>query len=100
MGNWHYEYEEEIVGGEFAGTYLAYHIDTYDYILNDNSWVFVNDAIDEQDWLLDVAEFTLESKDGEYMYVPEPRTATKLETDKLKQELDAYDRDLAELRSF
>lgn len=100
MSKWHYEYEEEIVGGGADGKYLAYLTDTYDYILNDPNWVFINNAEDERDWILDALEYVVESVNGEYTYVPTPETQLKFEVDDLIVKLEYEDRNLEELRSF
>lgn len=77
---WHYNKKEEIIGGSIkTGMYLEYDIDVFDRILNDNNWVFSNDAKDEQDWILDQLDKMLESNDGEIIYIPTVETATKID---------------------
>lgn len=84
MAKWHYDYEEEIVCKDNedirAGKYYAYNIDTIDYLLNDNDWVFNNDAISEQQYIIDHWDLRLESIDGEIIYIPDYKVITKYET--------------------
>lgn len=93
---WHYIKTEEIVcknkGDLRAGTYLVYDIDTFDYLINDNQWVFQNDAYDEQSYILDYLQYMLESDDGELVYIPDVKTATKREMEEaiLDMEAEAY----------
>ena len=89
---WHYEYEDEIVFKDSKdprnGTYLAYHIDTMDYILNNNDWVANNNAFDEQRYILDYLDMSLESNDGEYIYIPDSDTAMKIECGRAISEIE------------
>lgn len=93
---WHYTKKEEIVckndNDLRAGTYLVYDIDTFDYLINDNDWIFQNNAFDEQSYILDYLDYMLESDDGELVYIPDARTATKRETEEaiLEMETDTY----------
>lgn len=53
--------------------YLEYDVDTFDYICTENSWVFANNAIEEQSWILDHMCDMLESEDGETILIPAPK---------------------------
>lgn len=89
---WHYEYEDEIICKDPKdirnGTYLVYHIDTIDYILNNNDWVVNNNAFDEQEYILDHLGMSLESDYGEYVYIPDPHTAMKIESEMAISEME------------
>ena len=90
---WHYISKEEIVckneGDVRAGTYLVYDIDTFDYLINDNQWVFQNDAYDEQSYVLDYLQYMLESDDGELVYIPDAKTASKREMEEAISDMEA-----------
>ena len=93
---WHNIGTEEIVcknkNDLRAGTYLVYDADTFDYLINNNDWVFQNKAFEEQSYILDYLHFMLESKDGEFVYIPDAKTAIKRETEEaiLEMEADEY----------
>lgn len=93
---WHNIGTEEIVcknkGDLRAGKYLVYDIDTFDYLINDNDWVFQNDAYEEQCYILDYLDYMLESNDGELVYIPDAKTAAKREMEEaiLETETDNY----------
>ena len=83
---WHYIYKDEIVcknSGDYrAGTYLVYDADTFDYLINDPDWAFNNDAYGEQSYVLDNLDNMLESADGDLIYIPDAKTAIKIETER------------------
>ena len=75
---WHYIGEEEIdFGGKDNrnGTYLVYTSEDYDHILHQKQ------LTDEKEYLLDARVYTLESRDGRYVYVPDVDLFFKLEDD-------------------
>lgn len=61
------------------GSYYTYGIDTFDYLLNDNEWAFINDAIDEQEYIINALDYMIESDDGEYVSIPTYLTKCKLD---------------------
>ncbi len=80
---WHNLGYEEIVSNDYrAGRYLVYDIDTFDYIVNEHQWVVDNNAFEEWSYIMDYMEFMLESEDGELVYIPDAKTATRLETER------------------
>lgn len=90
---WHNIGTEEIVCKNKddlrAGTYLVYDIDTFDYLVNENDWVFQNKAFEEQSYILDYLNYMLESDDGELVYIPDAKTAIKLEMEEAISEMEA-----------
>lgn len=81
---WHYIYEDEIISktGEtywFNGTYMVYHKDMYDKLLNDKDFVHQNDAFDEHEYLLDCSSIIRISYDGKLIYVPNPEILFRYE---------------------
>lgn len=88
---WHYIGTEEIVTNDYrAGTYLVYYADTVDYILTSEDWVINNDAYDEWDYIVDYRDMMLESEDGEYAYIPDVKTARRIEMERLISDIDTY----------
>lgn len=86
---WHYIGTEEIISNDYrSGTYLVYDIDTLDYILNDKDWVGINDAFDEWDYIVDYLDYMLESDDGKYVYIPDAKTATRIEYERLIYDIE------------
>ena len=86
---WHNNGYEEIESKDYrAGRYLVYYADTLDYIINSNDWVFNNDAFDEQEYVIDHLDMMLESEDGETVYIPDAKTAMKIETEREILELE------------
>lgn len=74
MAKWHYNKLETI---EFQdkkdhrnGQYYEYDADTFDYLINSNDWVHVNDAWDEQQYVRDNLDKMLESNDGTLIFIP------------------------------
>lgn len=61
-----FEHDEDPRNGE----YYCYDIDTFDYLINDSDWVMTNNAIDEQDWILDQLDKMLESNNGYLIFIP------------------------------
>lgn len=90
---WHNIGTEEIVCKNKddlrAGTYLVYDIDTFDYLVNENDWVFQNKAFEEQSYVRDYLKYMLESDDGELVYIPDAKTAIKLEMEEAISEMEA-----------
>lgn len=75
MSKWHYICKDVVCfdknnDDDRDGIYLTYLEDVYDRILWDNDWVFNNDAIDEQRYLLDNIDSAIYSNDGELVYAP------------------------------
>lgn len=74
MSKWHYICEEEIRFPKDDdirnGKYYCYHVDTWNYLINNFDWVHQNDAFDEHEWLLDSRDNHLESNSGDLIYVP------------------------------
>jgi hypothetical protein len=82
MSKWHNIREDEIIFKTpncREGKYLVYDKDTFDYLVNNNDWVFNNDAIEEQEWILDNMDKILESNDEKEIFIPTARTATKID---------------------
>lgn len=83
MSKWHYDYTDEI---KFSnpedcrnGGYLVYNSDTFDYLLNDPDWLRLNDAFDERSYVLDHLDLMRESNDGELIFIPDYKTALRIE---------------------
>ena len=91
MSKWHNIREDEIIFKTpncREGKYLVYDKDTFDYLVNNNDWVFNNDAIEEQEWILDNMDKILESNDGKEIFIPTARTATEIDSYYALEEMD------------
>ena len=83
MSKWHNICEDEIMFKNKTdcrnGKYLVYDVDVFDRLINDNEWVFNNDAIEEQEWIEDNLDKMLESNDGQNIYIPTANVSTKID---------------------
>ena len=80
MSKWHYEYIDEIISKDIiGGKYFVYNCDTFNLLLSNQDWVKLNNANDEQDWILDNLEMRLESFDKKLIYIPTFETSIKID---------------------
>jgi hypothetical protein len=92
MSKWHNICEDEIMFKSKTdcrnGKYLVYDVDVFDRLINDNEWVFNNDAIEEQEWIEDNLDKMLESNDGQSIYIPTFNVSTKIDNYYALKEMD------------
>lgn len=80
MSKWHYEYIDEIISKDIiGGKYFVYNRNTFNLLLHNQDWVHLNNANDEQDWILDNLDKMLESFNKESIYIPTFETSSKID---------------------
>lgn len=81
---WNYICKEEVMFPDEKdcrnGTYMVYDQDTFDYLVNNKEWCYINHAMEERDYILNYLDNMLESNDGSFIFIPCYEVATRIET--------------------